>query len=115
MLSHWLNKFRNAVRGIGLAVRGQSSFAVHVPVALAVLAAGILLHVSRVEWMMLIICIGIVMSAEIFNSALEQLVRAIHPESDIRIGAALDMASAAVLVVSCMAASIGLLIFLPYF
>ena len=76
----WVAKFRDAFRGIALGVRGQSSFYVHFAVALAVVIAGWLLQVTLLEWGLLILCITIVLVAEMFNSALEALAKAYPAE-----------------------------------
>jgi len=108
----WAAKFRCAFRGAELGIRGQSSFFVHVFVAAAVLLAAMVLQVSRVEWCLLLICIGGVLTAEMFNSALEAMARAITREFNPDLGAALDMGSAAVLFASMGAAVVGAIIFL---
>ena len=72
----WSRKFADAFRGLARAVRTQSSFAVHLGMAGAVVAAGPLFRVSAVEWCLLAFAIGLVLMAEIFNTAIESLARA---------------------------------------
>ena len=108
----WAQRFRNAFRGMKQGVRGQSSFFVHFFAAAVVLATAAVLHVSRAEWCMLILCITIVMAAEMFNSALESMAKAITDENDPHIGNSLDIAAAAVLVASIGAAIVGAIIFI---
>lgn len=62
---------------------------------------------------MLVLCISIVWMAELINSAIEALSRAVSLEYDECIRDALDIASGAVLVVSLGSAVIGSMIFLP--
>ena len=108
----WPAKFGHALRGIRLGSRGQSSFYVHAVAALLVVAAGLFLRVNRTEWCLLLLCIVIVLAAEMFNSALERLAKAVTEEYDERIGAALDIASAAVLISALGTAIVGAIIFL---
>jgi len=108
----WPAKFGHALRGIRLGSRGQSSFYVHGVAAILVVATGVWLEVSRTEWCLLALCITTVLAAEMFNSALERLATAITEEYDERIGTALDIASAAVLIAAIGAAIIGAIIFL---
>jgi diacylglycerol kinase (ATP) len=103
----WPAKFRTAFRGLWLAVRSERSFAVHLPMAAAVVAAGIVLRVNLVEWCLLGLCITLVLAAEAFNTALERLAKATRPDHDPQIGAALDMASGAVLTCAIGASLIG--------
>jgi diacylglycerol kinase (ATP) len=107
----WSAKFRDAFRGLWLAVRSEPSFAVHLPMATAVVAAGIVLRVSLVEWCLLGLCITVVLAAEVFNTALEQLAKATRRDHDPQIGAALDMASGAVLICAIGVSLIGGVIF----
>jgi diacylglycerol kinase len=107
--STWIGKFKNAIRGIGVGVRGErtNSFYVHIPMAIATILAGLFLGVSKLELVILVLCVGIVISAELFNCSLEQLARSITKESDENVRNALDIASGAVLIASLMAAIVG--------
>jgi diacylglycerol kinase len=107
----WVQKFRDAFRGLKAGVRGQSSFFVHFFIAALVVAAGAVLRVSLVEWCLLLLCIAGVLTAEMFNSALESMAKAITGESDPHLGNSLDIGSAAVLLASVGATVVGTLIF----
>jgi len=107
----WLEKFRDAFLGVELGIRGQSSFFVHLFIAAAVVAAAIVLRAILIEWCVLLLCIAGVLTAEMFNSALESLSRAISREHNPDLGAALDMGSAAVLMAAIGAAIIGGIVF----
>jgi diacylglycerol kinase len=107
----WARKFCDAFRGTKEGVRGQSSFFVHFFIAAAVVAAGAVLGVSWVEWCLLLLCIAGVLTAEMFNSALESMAKAITGESDPHLCNSLDIGSAAVLVASIGAAVVGTTIF----
>ena len=88
-------------------MRGHWSFAVHVPVAACVIVAGAVLRVGLIEWCLLAGCIAAVLAAEMFNSALESLAKAIDVEHNLHLGDALDIGSAAVLVAAIGAAVVG--------
>jgi diacylglycerol kinase len=107
----WREKFRCALRGLNLGMRGQSSFFVHFFMTFAVIAAAAVLQVSRPDWFLLILCITGVLTAEMFNGALEAMARAITRDENHHVGAALDIGSAAVLVAAIGAALVGSLIF----
>lgn len=106
--------FRDAFRGVREAVLGERSFAIHLPMAAAVVATAAFFQVSAIEWLVLVLCITLVISAELFNSALERMAKAVTLERNVHIGAALDIAAAAVLIASIGAVICGLLIFLPH-
>ena len=73
----WSSKFADAFRGLARAVRSQSSFFVHLWVAVAVVVAAAVLRVSLVEWCILVGAIGVVLVAEVFNTAIESLAKAL--------------------------------------
>ncbi len=110
MFTHWLRKFSNALRGIRVGMFGQSSFAIHLPAAVVVLVVGMVCNVTWPEWYVLILCITIVLAAELFNTALEKLAKAITREQHPEIRDALDIASGAVLVTAIGAAVVGVLV-----
>ncbi|HJN12348.1 MAG: diacylglycerol kinase family protein [Pirellulaceae bacterium] len=110
----WADKFRDAFRGVRLGVSGQSSFLVHGVAAALVLFAGAVLRVSQIEWCLLTLCIANVLAAEMFNSALELSAKAIDEQRNPVLGAALDVASGAVLVTAIGAVTVGLIVFVPH-
>jgi diacylglycerol kinase len=108
----WRAKFRDAFRGIKLGVRGHSSFFVHFFFAALVLAAAIVLRCDLVDWCVLVGCIGLVLTAELFNSALETLFHHLDDRAKSRGFPALDIAAGAVLVASMTAMAVGAIVFL---
>jgi len=109
----WRRKFTDAFRGLSRGIRGQSSFAVHLPAAVAVVAAALMLGVPRRDLALLALAVGGVLVAELVNSAIESLVRAPGVPRHPRIRDALDIASAAVLVAAGTAVVVGGLVFGP--
>lgn len=110
----WPEKFRDAFRGTWLGMRRQTSFRVHFSVAAAVIVCGLVFQVTLIEWCILLLCITIVLAAEMFNSALESIGKAITDEHHYHLGNALDIGSAAVLVASLGASLVGSIIFLNH-
>lgn len=82
---------------------------------MAVIIAGIVLGITRTEWIMVVMCIGTVIAAELFNTAIEKLVDLVSPERHPVAGQVKDIAAGAVLICAVAAAIIGLIIFIPYF
>lgn len=107
----WIRKFYLAGRGVIAGIKGQSSFGVHLPMALLVLALAAILRCELWQWCALIICIGLVLAAELANSAIEELAKALCKEHNPGVGKSLDIASGAVLVISIAAACVGITIF----
>ncbi len=103
--------FVYAFKGINYAIRNERNFVVHMLATIAVLIGGIWLEISWVEWMILILVVGLVYAAEIFNTAIEQLVNKVSPEYDPQAGLVKDLSAGAVLVISIAAVLVGLCIF----
>ena len=108
-----LKSFRHAFRGIAQLVKREPNFRIHLVVTILVIAAGILLHISAAECLIITIAIGIVLVAEGLNSAVEQLCDIVSPGEDQHIKNIKDILAAAVLISAVIAVIIGLIIFLP--
>ena len=111
MKRSWVDKFRDAFGGIRQGVRGQSSFTVHIMMAAAVVIVAALLKAAVLQWCILLLCITIVLVAEMFNTALEHLAKGITGRHDRNVGLALKTASGAVLVASIGASIVGAIVF----
>ena len=77
------------------------------------ICAGIYFQISTNEWITILICIGMVLSMEAANSAIEKLVDLVSPQKNHLAGWIKDIAAAAVLIASIMALLIAAMIFLP--
>src|SRR4051794_18259578 len=108
----WRHKFKVAFRGLKFGIRGHSSFAVHFFFTALVIAAGIVLQCRWWEWCGLIGCIGFVLTAELFNSAIETLFRGLDENTRERSWQALDISAGAVLMASITSSIIGSVILL---
>ncbi len=100
-------KFRSAFRGLKRAIRRESNFFVHLFVSAITIFAAAVFRISLGEWCLLAICIIGVVAAEMFNTSIESLAKAISREYNPRIADALDIASAAVLVTAVGAVVVG--------
>lgn len=107
----WRDKFRAAFRGLKLGIRGHSSFSIHFFFTAVVLAAAIVFRCELLEWCILLGCIGMVLTAELFNSAIETLFRGLDESTKERVWPCLDVAAGAVLLASIVAAIIGSILF----
>lgn len=102
-----------ALNGIIEAFKTQWNMKIHGVAALLVLGAGIFFEISLPEWMILILCIGIVMIAEVANTAIEYFVDFVSPELHPVAGKIKDLSAGAVLIAAVTAAVTGFLIFGP--
>jgi diacylglycerol kinase len=108
----WGAKFKDALRGLKLGIRGHSSFFVHFFFSALVLAAAVILHCGLEQWCLLILCIGLVLTAELFNSAVETLFRGLDEATKARAWRSLDISAGAVLMASVIAAVVGSAVFI---
>ena len=90
----WRAKFADAFRGLKLGIRGHSSFFVHFFFAALVVAAAVVLRCTLVEWCILLGCIGLVLTVELVNSAIETLFHNLDEATRRRAKACLDIAAA---------------------
>jgi diacylglycerol kinase len=111
----WRSKFREAFRGVKLGVRGHSSFCVHFFFAALAVAAAVALECGLIEWCLLLLCIGGVVTAELFNSAIETLFKGLDEAARSRWHCCLEIAAGAVLVASATALIVGAIIFINRF
>lgn len=96
-----------ALNGLKLAARRERSLRVQLLAMAAVLALLLATRPAPVWWALLALAVGLVLMAELFNSALETLLDHLHPDRHPQIGAAKDMAAGAVLVASATAVVVG--------
>lgn len=108
-----INSFKYAFKGIISALLSERNMKIHVNIMALVIIFGLILNISVGEWFVCIICFAIVISAEIFNTALEQMVDIAMPEKDPRAKFVKDVAAGGVLVTAIASAVIGLIIFVP--
>lgn len=106
--------FRHAFGGVRILLTTQHNARIHAGLTLAVLALGLLLGVSALEWAVLALAIGLVWCAEALNSALEWLCDVASPEYHPLVRRAKDVAAAGVLFAAVAAAAAGLLVFVPH-
>ena len=109
-----LKSFTFAWKGILTCAGHEQNITFHLIAAIIVLAAGFCFGISRTEWMVVMLCIGTVIAAELFNSAIERLVDMVSPEWKKIAGEVKDIAAGAVLLTAIAAAIVGMIVFLPY-
>lgn len=110
-----LYSFVYAFRGILYLLRTQHNAWIHMGFAVIALVLGVCFSISQFEWIAIIVCIGLVLAAEAFNTSIELLCDARFTDYDKRAELIKDTAAGAVLIVSISAAIVGSIIFLPRF
>ena len=109
----FLKGFIYAWRGVTYAFSTQVNFKFHTFSAIIVIAMGYFFSLNINEWIWISAAIGLVIIAELFNTALEVLVNLVSPNYHPKAGIVKDLASAAVLLTAILSAIIGLCVFIP--
>ena len=107
---------RCALRGLWDAWQSEPNLRIHVYFGAWIVAFGAWTRLSLTEWLWIVFAIGLVIFAELMNTAIEQtvdLVVGLRPDPMAR--QVKDVAAGCVLVASLLAATVGCLTFLPHF
>lgn len=108
------NTFKNARKGMRLTLKSERNLRIHLFVASLVLVSAYCLNFSINKFCILLLTIAGVISAEMFNSAIEFSLDAIfHNKFNRMVGMAKDIAAGAVMIVTISAVLIGVLLFAP--
>ncbi len=102
---------KNALRGILYVFVSQKNFKIHAVFAIAAVILAAILKFTYIEWAVLVLIIGVVMSCEALNTAIERTVDLVSPDYDERAKQAKDSAAAAVLIAAVSSVIIGILLF----
>lgn len=103
-----------AIKGAWILLKSEPSIQVQAVISILVTIAGFYFEISRTEWMFQIFAIGLVLSTEGLNSAVEGIADFIHPDFHTKIGYIKDVAAGAVLFAAITAIFIAGFIYLPY-
>lgn len=109
-----IKSFGYAFKGIGSLLKKEHNAWIHCLAIVVVTSLGFYFHITPTEWCIALLCFGMVLAAEGFNTAIERLVDLVSPERHPVAGDVKDVAAGAVLICAIAAAIIGFIIFLPY-
>lgn len=105
--------FGYAFKGIDNVISNEPNMKIHVSVAILVVITAFLLKISMIEWIILILLIGLVLAAEVINTTIENLVDMYTKEYNEKAKVVKDTAAGTVLILAITAAIIGLMILVP--
>lgn len=108
-----LKSFKYAFEGILEGLKTERNMKIHFSIMILVIIFGIVLKISKAEWIICIILFGLVISLELVNTAIENTVDLIIQEKHPKAKLAKDAAAGAVLISAISSAIIGLIIFIP--
>ncbi len=110
-----LKSFKYAAQGIKTMLCDEPNARIHIIAAVLAVAAAVILHCSTLEWVSIVLCIGMVLAAEAVNTAIENLSNRVSTQKHPLIKKAKDTAAAAVLILAITSVVVALLVFIPKF
>lgn len=113
LLQNRLKSVRYAFKGAMYLLKTESSIKIQFVIAIIVTIAGFYFEISTTEWLFQIGFIGLVMSIEGLNTAIEYVADFIHPEHHESIGRIKDISAGAVFIASVTAVLGAIAIYFP--
>jgi diacylglycerol kinase len=108
-----IKSFVYAARGIRMVFGSEVNMKIHLVIAFLVIICGFIFAISITEWILCMLCFGLVTGAEMLNTSIENIVDLVSPNFHPLAGKAKDIAAGAVLICAIISALVGLLIFIP--
>ncbi len=109
-------------KSVGFAVKGaiklittEHSVMVQSSLGVILTITGFIIGLNQTEWLFQTLAIGLVLSIEGLNTAIEKVADFIHPDYHERIGFIKDIAAGSVFFAALTAIIIGLIIYVPHF
>jgi undecaprenol kinase len=100
-------RFGFAFLGLAAAWRTEANFRIQLIALVVVVAILLVLKIEPIWWALVLMTSGGVLTAELFNTAVEHLADHLHPETHPQIQIVKDCAAAAVLVTASAACAVG--------
>ena len=110
-----VKSFNYAFRGLVKTFREEQNLKIQTIAGLIIIILAWYFQISRLEWLILILVIGLVILMEIINSAVERITDVLKPRINSYVKEIKDIMAAAVMLASLLAVIVGLIIFWPYF
>lgn len=108
-----LKGFIYALRGTWYLLKNEPSIQVQAVIACVMIIAGFYFGISSTEWMLQILIIGLVLSMEALNTAIEELADFVHPNYHKKIGFIKDVSAGAVFIAALAAVVLACIIYIP--
>lgn len=108
------HSFKFAANGIIQAFHDNRNLKIHIAVGILVLTLSFVLGLTKFEKIIIMLMVTLVISAEMINTSIEEMIDLITSEHRQEAERAKDVAAGTVLVISLFAAAVGIVIFYPY-
>ena len=111
--SNFIESVDHAIDGISYTANHERNFKIELFMMVAVLIAGVYFKVSKIEWLILLLTIGNVLTLELINTSIERCVDLVTKDYHELAKNAKDISAGAVLIMSIFSVCVGIIIFLP--
>ena len=108
----FLRSVSYAISGMKNCLLTEKNFRIQFLIGLIIILAGIYFQISKLEWVSILLCISLVLSLEMINSAIEGICNFISPSYHDSIKRIKDITAGAVLLASILSVIIGCIIFI---
>jgi len=115
LLTGRLKSVKYAFMGAVKLITTEHSIMVQASIGVLMTIAGFYYHITSTEWLIQTMVIGLVISIEGLNTAVEKIADFIHPNYHERIGFIKDIAAGAVFFAALTAIAVGFIIYIPKF
>lgn len=113
-MGKFIRSFTFAGRGIAVAYRDQLNLKIQTGLGFGAVALGVYFRLSSLEWCVLLLTVGLVLTLEIINTSIEKAVDLVTTEFHPLAGQVKDIAAGAVLLSSVVSVVVGVLVFKPH-
>jgi diacylglycerol kinase (ATP) len=110
-----IKSLKYALIGVYKLITTEHSIMVQFSIGVLASVLGFIFDITKTEWMLQSLAIGIVLAIEGLNTAVEKIADFIHPDHHEKIGFIKDIAAGAVTFAAISAVIIGMIIYIPYF
>jgi diacylglycerol kinase len=108
-----IKSFSFAFNGLTNLIKNEHNARIHLVAMICVIVFGILLKLEPLEWILIVIVVGLVLLSELLNTAIEKLADIVDPKWNVKIGHIKDYSAGAVLISAIISLIVGGLIFIP--
>lgn len=109
-----VRSFRFAFEGLYFGIKSETNWKIGIIESIVVVLAGWFLDIDRLDWIIVILLIGLILYAELCNSAIEAIVDSFTENQHPKAKLAKDFSAGSVVILIIAAAVIGWIIFWPY-
>ena len=110
----FIDSVKNCLDGINYVLANENNFVREIILGICAILMSYFLHITRIEWIIVLLLINFVLIIELLNTALEKVVDLYTTKYNEIAKVVKDVASASVFLMSLFSAIIGFLIFMPY-